>query len=120
MWSREKEHRWNTEGKNMADGFYEAMRSSGFSYNTTASVKKYTCPYCGFMFSLVYARTFACQGCSEATRGCPKVRCDKCDTEFPIMELEHVHTKEQQHVLADHICKIVNEFNSDMGYTPNR
>jgi hypothetical protein len=104
----------------MTDGFYEAMRKSGFSYNTTASVKKYTCPYCGFMFSLVYARTFACQGCSEALRGCPKVRCDKCDTEFFIKEMGHVHTYEQQHVLADHICNIMTEYNQDNGLRPNR
>lgn len=65
--------------------FFQAMNEHGFSDNSTASVRKtLTCPRCGFNFSLVYARAFACQGCSEAMRGCPKVRCNKCDFEFPI------------------------------------
>ena len=104
----------------MVDGFYQAMRDSGFSYNTTASVKKYKCPYCGFEFSLVYARTFACQGCSEAQKNCPKVRCNKCDSEFPIMEMGHVHNEYQQRNLSEHICRIVSEYNEDMGYRPSR
>ncbi len=93
----------------MASGVFEAMRAKGFSYNTSASVRKMTCPYCGFQFSLVYARAIACQGCSEATRGCPKVRCAKCDSEFYIQQSEDVHDKVQERVLADHICNIVNE-----------
>ncbi|MDR3206349.1 MAG: hypothetical protein LBT41_04565 [Candidatus Methanoplasma sp.] len=104
----------------MANGFYEAMKRSGFSYETTASVKKYKCPYCGFEFSLVYARAFACQGCSEAVRGCPKVRCCKCDAEFFIEKMGHVHGKEQQRRLSDHICDIVSEYHRDMGRVPNR
>ena len=46
------------------NGFFEAMRAKGFSNCTTASVRKLTCPDCGFQFSLVYARAVACQGCS--------------------------------------------------------
>ncbi|MDR3282155.1 MAG: hypothetical protein LBS92_00900 [Candidatus Methanoplasma sp.] len=104
----------------MSNAFYDAMKNSGFSYETTASVKKYACPHCGFMFSLVYARAFACRGCSEASRGCPKVRCDKCDAEFPIQDLGHVHGNVQERTIADHICNVVNEYNHDMGLEHNR
>ncbi|MDR1405291.1 MAG: hypothetical protein LBJ20_07005 [Candidatus Methanoplasma sp.] len=106
----------------MTDAYLEAMRNSGFSYETTVSLKKHTCPHCGFEFSLVYARTFACQGCSEALRGCPKVRCDKCDTEFYIKDLSIsiVKTKEDQRTISDHICSVVSKYRDDMGYSPNR
>lgn len=97
------------------NGFYESMRSSGFSYETTASVRKFACPKCGFKFSLLYGRTFACQGCSEAVRGCSKVRCPKCDVEFPIMDTPEIHGTEQQRVLADHICGVVNKHYDGLG-----
>lgn len=97
------------------NGYYQAMKAQGFSYKTTASVRKFDCPNCGFNFSLVYARTFACQGCSEATKGCPKVRCAKCDHEFYMDQMPDINTNEQQRVLADHICKIVNERYDSLG-----
>lgn len=88
--------------------FYDTMRNDyGFSYNTTASVRKMTCPRCGFKFSLAYARAIACQGCSEAVRGCPKVRCDKCDYEFYLAQGGLVTEDIQQRLLADHITRIV-------------
>lgn len=74
-----------------------------------------TCPRCGFEFSLVYARTFACQGCSEAAKGCPKVRCAKCDMEFPLQQSSDVHNAIQERTLADHITSIVNTRNGDLG-----
>lgn len=104
----------------LVDGFYEAMVSKGFSRNTTASLKKFKCPYCGFEFSMIYARTFACQGCSEAQKDCPKLRCEKCDTEFFIKETPQVHNDYQQRGVAEHISKIVEKYNEDMGYTHNR
>ena len=104
----------------MADGFSEAMRAKGFSYETTASLKKFKCPYCGFEFSLVYARTFACQGCSEAWKNCPKVRCNKCDTEFFITETPHANNEIDQRLLAEHISEVVTKYNKDMGYRPSR
>jgi len=102
------------------EGFYEAMRAKGFSYNTTASLKKFACPYCGFEFSLIYARTIACQGCSEAWKNCPKVRCAKCDAEFPIMETPLINHEYQQRVMSEHISKVVTKYNKDMGYKPSR
>lgn len=104
----------------MADGYSEIMKKKGFSYETTESVRKFACPYCGFNFSLVYARTFACQGCSEALRNCPKVRCAKCDTEFFIKETPRIDTKEQQKFMANHICKVVEDYRDRYGYTGNR
>ena len=104
----------------MNNGFYESMGQKGFSYNTTNSIKKFKCPYCGFEFSLVYARTFACQGCSEANKGCTKVRCAKCDTEFWIKEMPNVYNDYQQRDLAQHISGIVKKYNDDMGYVHNR
>ena len=104
----------------MVDGFYEAMKYKGFSYNTTASLKKFKCPYCGFEFSMMYARTFACQGCSEAWNNCPKLRCAKCDAEFPITETPQIHNEYQQRNISEHISKIVTKYNEDMGYKPNR
>lgn len=102
------------------NGYYEAMRAKGMSYETTASMRKFECPRCGFMFSLVYARTFACQGCTEATRGCPKVRCEKCDHEFFISETPEIHGKVQQKIISDHICEIVNKRNNDLGIKAGR
>jgi len=97
------------------NGHYEAMKAKGFSYETTASVRKFDCPNCGFKFSLVYARAFACQGCSEVVKGCPKVRCDKCDHEFFIDQMPDINGKEQQRIMSDHICRIVNERYDDLG-----
>ena len=99
----------------MATTYFEAMREHGFSYNTTASVRKMTCPRCGFAFSLVYARTFACQGCSHAAKGCPKVRCAKCDLEFFLEQSPDVQNKVQERTLANHITGIINERNRDLG-----
>jgi len=104
----------------MADGFYEAMRQKGFSYETTTSLKKFKCPYCGFEFSMIYARTFACQGCAEAWKNCPKVRCNKCDSEFFITETPQVNSELQQRKMAEHISQVVTKFNTDMGYKPSR
>ena len=105
----------------MASGYFEAMREQGFSYNTTASVRKgFTCPRCGFTFSLVYAKSFACQGCSEAALGCPKVRCAKCDCEFPIQSSYDVFGKVQERTLADHMGGIVTERNEGLGVVSTR
>lgn len=93
----------------MASPYFETMKNEyGFSFNTTASVRKMTCPRCGFKFSLAYARAIACQGCSEAVKGCPKVRCNQCDCEFFLTESPDVGDQNQQRTLADHICRIVN------------
>lgn len=96
------------------------MRAKGIPYETTASVRKFSCPNCGFSFSLVYARTFACQGCSEATRGCPKVRCAKCDHEFFLKDTPDICGDLQQRFMSDHICDIVNKRYDDMGIKANR
>jgi len=102
------------------NGFYEAMRMRGFSYETTASLRKFKCPECGFEFSMIYGRTFACQGCSEAWNNCPKLRCAKCDSEFYIMETPEIHNKAQQRIMAEHISEVVTKYNTDNGYRPSR
>lgn len=105
----------------MSSTYFQAMKAHGFSENTTASVRKsFTCPRCGFQFSLVYARTFACQGCSEAVMGCPKVRCAKCDCEFPIESSIDVFNHVQGRTLADHMNGIVTQRNSDLGVSSVR
>jgi len=97
------------------------MKAHGFSDVTTASVRKtFTCPRCGFVFSLVYARSFACQGCSEAVRGCPKVRCNKCDSEFFIDQSTEIHGKGAQRRVADHMGGIMVKRQNEFGTTPNR
>lgn len=92
----------------MSNEFFNAMNAKGFSNNTTASVRKFACPRCGFRFSLVYARAIACKGCSKAVTGCTKVRCEKCDCEFPISASPDVQNLIQERTLSDHICAIVN------------
>lgn len=105
----------------MATTYFDAMKAHGFSNNTTASVRKgFVCPRCGFTFSLVYARTFACQGCSEAARGCPKVRCSRCDHEFPIESSADVHGRVQERTLADHMGSIITTRNGDLGIVSTR
>lgn len=101
----------------MANGYFEAMRSYGFSFNTTASIRKFKCPNCGFEFSLAYARAIACQGCSEAVKNCPKVRCNKCDHEFYLRDTPDVQGKVQENTLANHICRIVNKRDDGRGIT---
>ena len=103
----------------MGSTYFDAMKAHGFSYNTTASVRKMKCPRCGFEFSLVYARTFACQGCSAAVRGCPKVRCNKCDLEIFIEQSPDVQNKIQERTLADHITHVVDQRNKDLGVVSN-
>lgn len=97
------------------NGYFEAMRREGFSYSTTASVRKLTCPYCGFRFSLVYARAIACSGCPEACKGCPKVRCARCDGEFGLSESPDINGKVQERAMSDHICDIVNGHHQSRG-----
>ncbi len=104
----------------MVNGFYEAMRAKGFSYNTTAALKKFKCPECGFEFSMMYARAIACQGCSEANNNCPKLRCSKCDSEFFMTDTPQVNNDYQQRNLSEHIGRIVTKYNSDMGYAHKR
>ena len=104
----------------MADGFAQAMKKKGFAYETTESIRKFKCPYCGFEFSLVYARTFACQGCSEALKNCPKVRCCKCDTEFFMNETPRINTKEQQKFMANHIANVVEDYRNRYGFKGSR
>lgn len=99
----------------MANAYFEAMQAKGFSFNTTASVRKFDCPRCGFGFSLAYARAIACSGCSESVKNCPKVRCAKCDWEFNLRDTPDVFGKVQENTLADHICKIVNRRNEGTG-----
>lgn len=102
------------------DGYYQSMNTRGFSENTMKSIRRMKCPVCGFEFSLVYARTFACAGCSNATTGCPKVRCAKCDHEFYIEEMLEVNGKRAARSLADHISDIVEEYNESYGLEKNR
>lgn len=107
-------------GDEMASQYFDAMSAHGFSNNTTASVRKsFICPRCGFAFSLVYARSFACQGCSEAVMGCPKVRCAKCDCEFPIGSSYDVFGKVQERTLSDHMGGIVTDRNEGLGIVSN-
>ncbi len=98
-------------------GFYDEMKKRGMSYETTASLRKFECPNCGFKFSMVYARAIACSGCSEVIKGCPKVRCAKCDHEFYIEDTPDVDGKLQQRFMADHICNIVNARYKERGIT---
>lgn len=102
------------------EGFYEAMRSKGFSPDTIRSLRKFKCPVCGFEFSMIYARTIACQGCPEAMKNCPKVRCSKCDTEIMIRDTPEVFGKDQEHHMADHISHIVTKYNYDIGRNGRR
>lgn len=48
-------------------------------------------------------------------KGCPKVRCSKCDNEFFINETPEIHGKEQQKIIANHICEVVNQHYDGLG-----
>lgn len=102
------------------DGFYYAMRTRGFSKNTMRSIRKIRCPRCGFEFSLVYARTFACAGCPEAVLGCEKIRCAKCDFEFLLVDTPEVHGEGDARDLAGHIMKVVKDYDDAYGIDPRR
>lgn len=100
----------------MADGYMEAMRKEGISYETTASIRKFKCPQCQFEFSMVYARTIACKGCPEAIKNCPKLRCARCDHEFYINETPWVNNKLQQRWMSNHINNVVTNWRDQYGY----
>ena len=91
------------------NGYFDVMNGKGFSYESTASVRKMDCPYCGFSFSLVYARAVACRGCSKAYYGCSKVRCAKCDNEFPIGYSKDVVNAHQERQLSIHMANVIRD-----------
>lgn len=99
------------------NGYFNAMQGKGFSYESTASVRKMDCPYCGFSFSLVYARAVACRGCSKAYYGCSKVRCARCDAEFPLRSSNDVNSPIQERVLSDHIAGVIRNDLDSRGIT---
>jgi DNA-directed RNA polymerase subunit M/transcription elongation factor TFIIS len=49
-----------------------------------ATAEIYECPHCHYRFSLFQSRGIACAGCKEAVFNCPRLRCPRCDYEFPI------------------------------------
>jgi len=103
------------------DGYWEAMKQKGFGPNTMRSVRKtITCPNCGFVFSLTYARTFACRGCPEAVGSCPKVRCAKCDNEFFLREMNEVGDAYREHHLAEHMANVVDDYYKGRGIKKTR
>ncbi|WP_019177903.1 hypothetical protein [Methanomassiliicoccus luminyensis] len=98
-----------------------AMREKGFSWNTLASIRKVSCPQCGFMFSLTYSRTVACKGCPMATQNCPKARCAKCDHEFYLNEMPHVgNNKYTARSVAVHQSNIESQYNEQLGRKRHR
>lgn len=97
------------------NGYFNAMQGKGFPYESTASVRKMDCPYCGFSFSLVYARAVACRGCSKAYIGCTKVRCAKCDAEFPMRISNDVNGLLQERVLSEHIAGVIRNDSDSRG-----
>ena len=102
------------------DGYWEAMKSKGFTPNTMRSIRRMKCPNCGFIFSLTYARTFACRGCSMSVSGCPKVRCAKCDHEFFLREMPEVGDEYRERSLADHMGDVVDDYYKEQGIKKNR
>jgi len=104
----------------ISPAYARSMAEHGFSWNTMASIRKITCPNCGFMFSLTYARTIACRGCPKATQNCPKARCAKCDNEFYIGEMPHVGNKYAQRAVANHMSDIEATYNQQVGRTRHR
>ena len=59
-------------------------------------------------------------GCkTEAAKGCPKVRCAKCDMEFPLQHSADVHNAIQERTLADHMNNIIVQRNNDLGIVSN-
>ena len=97
------------------------MKSKGFSPNTMRSVRKtITCPNCGFVFSLTYARTIACRGCAEAVGNCPKVRCAKCDNEFYLKETPHIGNQYKERAVANHMSNINTRYYDENGWKKSR
>ncbi|MGD1061428.1 MAG: hypothetical protein ABR879_08230 [Methanomassiliicoccales archaeon] len=103
------------------DGYWDAMRSKGFGPDTMRAVRKtITCPNCGFVFSLTYARTFACRGCANSVSGCPKVRCAKCDHEFYLRQMSEVGDEYRERSLADHMGKVIDDYYDERGIAKKR
>lgn len=104
-------------------GYAMAMKERGFGWNTLASIRRQTCPNCGFIFSLTYARTIACRGCPMATKNCPKVRCAKCDHEYYISEMAHVASERSEvaeRAVIKHQSKVEKTYNEQVGRKRHR
>lgn len=97
------------------NGYFGAMERKGFSYETTASVRKVECPRCGFGFSPVYARAVACKGCPRAYRGCDRIRCARCDLEFPLGSSKDVGGALQGRILAEHMADVIRKDMDEKG-----
>jgi hypothetical protein len=69
---------------------------------------------------LTYARTFACRGCAEAVRNCPKVRCAKCDTEFYMKDMAHIANPYKERAVATHMNKIITDYYDENGWKKSR
>lgn len=110
------------EKKDRIDPFYAgAMSQAGVSWNTLATIRRQTCPNCGFVFSLTYGRTIACRGCPMATKNCPKVRCAKCDHEYYISEMSHVAGSEvAERAVIKHQSHVENTYNEQIGRKRHR
>lgn len=102
------------------DTYYQSMRAHGFSKNTVDSLRKFTCPNCGFVFSITYARTFACRGCPEVMNSCPKVRCAKCDYEFYFKEAPHINGDLRERQISDHVTSVVKNYYAEQGWKKSR
>lgn len=92
----------------------EHMKREGITPALLKTTKKITCPYCGLEFSLFQSRAIACKGCRQASYGCQKARCLRCDREFPL-EGMLVKDWERQKLLADYMNNIVGTYNKSVG-----
>lgn len=74
--------------------------------------KRVKCPQCGFLFSILYGRAIACQGCRKVAIGCSYARCIKCDSEFPI---KNILLPRELRTLSEVYSKYYSQFGMSLG-----
>ncbi len=96
------------------------MRHSGISEDLLKTRKMIVCPRCGFEFSLMYSRAFACMGCRYSVSGCEAVRCPRCDLEFRMDEVQLATDKASSRQLSKYISRVMSDYFKDFGESPSR
>jgi DNA-directed RNA polymerase subunit RPC12/RpoP len=97
----------------------EHMKQAGVTPQLMKTTKKITCPRCGHEFSLFQSRAIACKGCPDASFGCQKARCLRCDFEFPLAG-PLVPNKYGQKYISGYMNNILDTYYKSVGKNPRR
>lgn len=95
------------------------LRRAGVTPELMNTTRRFNCPNCGKLFSLMQSRAIACRGCRQASTNCRYARCPYCDKEFP---MEQVITKDRngEKYLASYVNNILGNYYTQVGKRNSR